>query len=127
MVKKIVDWRLSIVGLMLLAVGLIAGEREHIVFIYTSNAKQVNVMSADVASIPLFRVGDRDSTVVAYAGVLWTCQVPAKDKAVFDQRIKAKQVYVKYSEPMASDEIDHWLNMQGYARVVPKEDKEIGK
>jgi hypothetical protein len=64
---------------------------------------------------------------VAYAGVLWECQVPAKDKAIFDQRIKANPVYVKYSEPIEAYEIDHWLEEQGYKRVVTKEDIGGGK
>jgi hypothetical protein len=119
MVKKML-----MLMLMLTSISF-AAEMKQIVFIYTSNAKQVNAMSADVASIPLFRVGDEDSTVVAYAGVLWECQVPAKDKAAFDQKIKAKPVYVKYSEPMEADEINHWLEEQGYARVAPKE--EVGE
>jgi hypothetical protein len=117
MVKKILILVLALAGMT------IAAEMKQIVFIYTSNAKQVNAMSADEASIPLFRVGDEDSVVVAYAGVLWECQVPAKDKAAFDQKIKAKPVYVKYSEPMEADEIDHWLEEQGYARIVAKEEK----
>lgn len=129
MVKKILsifDCRLSIVLVLALAGMVFASEMRHIVFIYTSNAKQVNI-TADVASIPLFRVGDRDSVVVAYAGVLWECQVPVKDKAQFDQKIKAKPVYVKYSEPMEAEEIDHWLEQQGYKRVVPKEEIKVGK
>jgi hypothetical protein len=52
--------------------------------------------------------------------------VPAKDKAAFDQKIKAKQVYIKYSEPMEADQIDHWLEEQGYKRVMVKEEVKIG-
>lgn len=121
---KIRDELMKKILILVLALAALtqAAEYKHIVFIYSAKVKQVGVV-ADVASVPLFRVGDRDSTVVAYAGVLWEFQIPAKNKVAIRAQIAQKPVYIAISEPMEADQIDHWLEQQGYKRVVEKEDK----
>jgi hypothetical protein len=95
---------------------------KQIVFIYSNKNKQLGI-PADIASVPLCDIDDKDQRTIAYVGTLWECQVPEKDKVEFDQKIKAKPVYIAYSEPV--EDIDKWLSDKGYKRVVVDDGKEI--
>lgn len=99
---------------------------KHIVFIYKSNVKQIGI-PADVASIPLCRIDDHDETVVAYAGVLWEGQMTKlPNKAAAENAIRAKAVYIHMSDSIEADQIDRWLEEQGYKKVLPKEEGKGG-
>jgi len=89
---------------------------KHIIFIYSSKNKRDNTV-ADVASVPLCRVDDKDERVVAYMGALWESQIKDEREVQAKSKIKQRQDYLHLSESMSIENIDKWLAEKGYKRI----------